>query len=70
MDRKIFKTGHSAAVTLSTRLLKALDLKLGDEVEIDLNEGKGEAVIRPAHKQNQLTMDLRVRHKLGSPSKR
>ncbi|MDE2311678.1 MAG: hypothetical protein KGJ93_01120 [Patescibacteria group bacterium] len=64
--RKIFKTGHSAAVTLSEKSLKALGLKLGDLVVIDVDEGRRQAVIRPAHRQNQLVLNLAARPKLGT----
>ncbi len=65
MIRKIFKTGHSAAVTLSGRALQALGLKLGDEVKIETDQTKGEIVIRPGHKLSQLALDLHTRAKLG-----
>lgn len=65
MIRKIFKTGHSAAVTLSGKALAALGLKLGDDVKVELNEEKGELVIRPGKRQNQLALNLNVRPKLG-----
>lgn len=65
MIRKIFKTGHSAAITLSAGLLKSLGLKLGDAVKIDFEESKNRLVITPGHKASQLAMDLRIRPKLG-----
>jgi antitoxin component of MazEF toxin-antitoxin module len=63
--RKIFKTGHSLAVTLSSQVLKGSGLKLGDEVRIDFDEGKGKITIGPASRQRQLSLNLRARHRLG-----
>jgi antitoxin component of MazEF toxin-antitoxin module len=65
MIRKIFKTGHSAAVTLSSKALKALGLKLGDDVRVELDENRGELIIKPGHRQSQLALGLSVRPKLG-----
>lgn len=66
MQRKIFKTGHSAAVTLSHQALDKLGLKLGDDVKIEVDEAKGQIVIRPGNKNNQLALNLHSRPKLGS----
>lgn len=65
MIRKIFKTGHSLAVTLSNKLLKELDLKMGDDVKVELDKEKREIVIRHGKRQNQLALDLHSRPKLG-----
>lgn len=69
MIRKIFKTGHSAAVTLSAQALKILGLKLGDSVKIELDENRKELLIRAGKKQNQLALNLNTRPKLGSKLK-
>lgn len=63
MQRKIFKTGHSLAVTLSKKILEELGLKEGDVVEINL-EGK-KAVIVKSNKNTQLSMPFASRPKLG-----
>ncbi len=65
MIRKIFKTGHSAAVTISGKLLSQMGLKMGDDVKIE-STGEGVLTIKPAKRQNQLTLDLKVRPKLGA----
>lgn len=61
MNRKIFKTGHSLAVTLSQSLLKELDLKLGDEVNVEIDKAKQEIVITHGHKASQLALGLKLR---------
>ncbi len=66
MLRKIFKTGHSVAITLSSKVLGSLGLKLGDTVKIELNKEKSAVVIRPGSKENQLSLNLTSRPKLGS----
>ena len=63
--RKIFKTGHSAALTLSKKCLAALGLKVGDDVKIELDETKQELVIGPGKRQNQLSLNLKARPRLG-----
>jgi len=40
-DRKIFKTGHNLAVTLSLGILKRLNLKAGDDVKTELSKPNG-----------------------------
>jgi antitoxin component of MazEF toxin-antitoxin module len=64
MDRKIFKTGHSAAVTISANLLRDMDLKLGDTVKIEISRDKEEIIIRHGKKSSQLSLGLKVRPKL------
>ena len=64
MLRKIFKTGHSAAVTLSQGLLKDLGLKVGDSVKIEFDKNAQAAVLSHGKKQNQLPLGLKVRPKL------
>lgn len=64
MQRKIFKTGHSLAVTLSKKILEELGLKEGDVVEILVDDKK--AVIKKSQKNTQLSMPFSSRPKLGS----
>jgi antitoxin component of MazEF toxin-antitoxin module len=64
MIRKVFKTGHSAAVTLSKSLLKDMGLKIGDSVKVELDEKKEQISVRHAGKQNQLSLGFKVRAKL------
>jgi len=59
MMRKIFKTGHSAAVTLSKSLLKDLGLKVGDSVKIEAN--KDCIVISHGKQASQLPLNLKLR---------
>ena len=47
MQRKIFKTGNSLAVSLPREILDALGLSDGAEVLVTLKDGK--IVIHPAH---------------------
>lgn len=61
MQRKIFKTGHSAAVTLSRSMLNGLNLKVGDAVKIEIKNDKSEIVIRPGKREDQLPLDLKIR---------
>jgi antitoxin component of MazEF toxin-antitoxin module len=68
MNRKIFKTGHSAAVTLSQKLLKGMELKVGDTVKIELDEQRGELIIRHCKRDSQLPLNLKIRPSLGSSS--
>jgi len=68
MNRKVFKTGHSLAITLSKRVLENLEIKEGDEVEI-LAEG-GRAVVRKSQKNTQLAMPFSSRPKLGQKAGR
>jgi antitoxin component of MazEF toxin-antitoxin module len=64
MIRKIFKTGHSSAVTLSQGLLKDMDLKIGDDVKIEFDKDKDVIIIRHGKKENQLSLGLKLRPKL------
>lgn len=64
MQRKIFKTGHSAAVTLSTGLLKDMGLRVGDTVKIELSKDKEEIIIRHGKKVSQLSLGFKLRPKL------
>jgi putative addiction module antidote len=64
MQRKIFKTGHSLAVTLSKKVLEELGLKEGDMVEILAEENR--AIIKKSQKNTQLSMPFKSRPKLGN----
>ena len=65
MVRKIFKTGHSFAITLSKKVLRDLGLKLGDVVDLRVNEGKNKLEIQKTKKKSQQELGLKIRHKLG-----
>jgi antitoxin component of MazEF toxin-antitoxin module len=62
MTRKIFKTGHSLAVTLSKKVLEDLGLKEGDGVEVSSENQK--IVIKPAGHKEQLSLGLKIKPKL------
>jgi antitoxin component of MazEF toxin-antitoxin module len=64
MLRKIFKTGHSAAVTLSSGLLKDMGLKVGDSVKVEIDDKKEQIIIRQGKKDNQLSLGLKLRPRL------
>jgi antitoxin component of MazEF toxin-antitoxin module len=64
MQRKIFKTGHSAAITLSSSLLKDMGLKVGDTVKVEMGQDKEEIIVRHGKKENQLSLGLKLRPKL------
>ncbi len=59
MRRKIFKTGHSLAITLSKSILEEMGLKEGDSVEIASAEGQ--AVIKKTGRKEQLSLGLKIR---------
>lgn len=63
MNRKVFKTGHSLAVTLSKKILDGLGVGEGDEVEVLAENGC--AVIKKSQKNTQLVMPFSSRPKLG-----
>lgn len=65
MTRKVFKTGHSLAVTLSKKVLREIGLKAGDAVELEVGSDKEKAFIRKARKNSQQALNLKIRHKLG-----
>jgi antitoxin component of MazEF toxin-antitoxin module len=62
MVNKIFKTGHSAAVTLSPKILKEIGLKIGVKVVID-KDGKT-IIISKGKKEDQLPLGLKIRPKI------
>ncbi len=66
MIRKIFKTGHSYAVTLSKKLLEALDLKVGDSVSLVLEELSKSVILKKQEQKDQLELGLTIRPSMGS----
>lgn len=50
VHRKITKVGNSLGVTFNKELLNKIHAGLGDELEITVNEGEGEIVLRKAPK--------------------
>ena len=62
MLNKIFKTGHSAVVALSPKVLKASNLKAGDTVKVDVD--KDIIIIKKSGKSSQLDLGLKIRAKL------
>ena len=65
MIRKIFKTGQSLAVTVTKKMLDQLGLKLGDKVNIEVDEDRARLVVRQAKSSAQLDLGLKIRHHLG-----
>ncbi|MDT8900473.1 AbrB/MazE/SpoVT family DNA-binding domain-containing protein [Anaeroselena agilis] len=45
--RKVFKAGNSSVVSLPFEMLKALGLKDGSHVSVELNREKRELVLKP-----------------------
>ena len=70
MIRKIFKTGHSVAITITKKMLNQLGLKLGDKVSIEVDEDKARLVVRQAKSSAQLALGLKIRHHLGESAPR
>lgn len=64
MLRKIFKTGHSAAVTLSQGALRDMGLKIGDGVKIEVDREKEQIIISHGEKENQLSLGFKLRKHL------
>lgn len=62
VNRKIFKTGHSLAVTLSKSVLEEMGLSEGDLVDIQLSHGQ--AVITKTGYKEQLSLGLKIRPRL------
>lgn len=48
MSRKIFRTGHSAVVSLPPKVLETVGLKLGDPVTIVADPERRQIIITPA----------------------
>jgi antitoxin component of MazEF toxin-antitoxin module len=63
MNRRIFKTGHSLAITLSKKILENLGAQEGDEVEVLAENGR--VMIKKSQKNTQLAMPFSSRPKLG-----
>lgn len=64
MIRKIFKTGHSAAVTLPQKMLADLGLKLGDAVKVEVDKEKQVIIVSHGKKEKQMPLGLKIRQKL------
>lgn len=47
MERTIFRSGNSHAVTLPSSILKAYGLTNGSKVEVEIDEERGGILIRP-----------------------
>jgi len=69
MIRKIFKTGHSYAVTLSKKILEQAGLKLGDAIDVKAEDDGQTITIKKSKKNTQLTMPLNSRPRLGGVRK-
>lgn len=61
MFRKVFKTGHSLAITLSKKVLEDLGLKEGDGVEVNADANNHRAIIKPAKHKEQLSLGIKIR---------
>jgi len=46
MNKRIIRTGNSAAATLPSEFMKTLNLRVGDPVELTVNYPKGEITLR------------------------
>jgi antitoxin component of MazEF toxin-antitoxin module len=64
MVNKIFKTGHSAAVTLSPKILKEIGLKIGDAVKVVIDKDGKTIIISKGKKEDQLPLGLKIRPKI------
>ena len=60
--RKIFKTGHSLAITLSKKVLEELGLKEGDGVDVGVEDGR--VIVKKSKSKSQLDLGFKVRPKL------
>ncbi len=57
MAQKIIRTGNSVAVTLPAELVKILNLRIGDPVEVTINYVRGEITFRfPSARQLPLAV--------------
>ena len=65
MTRKIFKTGHSLAITVSKKSLKELGWQEGDSVEVAVDFSHGQIVVKRKPKDSQLSLELHSRPRLG-----
>lgn len=59
VNRKVFKTGHSLAVTLSRTVLEEMGISEGDSVEIHTREGQ--AILKKTGHKEQLSLGLKIR---------
>lgn len=64
MVNKIFKTGHSAAVTLSPKILEEMGLKIGDVVKIEITANKENLIVSKGSSKKQLPLDFKLRPRL------
>lgn len=53
IHRKVTKIGNSLGVTFNKELLKRINVDLGDDLEIIVNENEGEIVLRKSPKVPQ-----------------
>lgn len=53
MTQKLLKVGSSAAVTIPKKSLKELGLKIGDEVRVDIDQGRKIVSIKPVEKMSR-----------------
>lgn len=53
VHRKVMKIGNSLGVTFNKELLKRINVDLGDDLEIIVNENEGEVVLRNSPKVPQ-----------------
>ncbi|MFX4301535.1 AbrB/MazE/SpoVT family DNA-binding domain-containing protein [Alicyclobacillus tolerans] len=53
VHRKVTKIGNSLGVTFNKELLKRINVDLGDDLEIIVNENEGEIVLRKSPKVPQ-----------------
>ncbi|WP_258112627.1 AbrB family transcriptional regulator [Alicyclobacillus sp. SP_1] len=53
VHRKVTKIGNSLGVTFNKELLKRINVDLGDDLEIIVNENEGEVVLRNSPKVPQ-----------------
>lgn len=63
MLRKIFKIGHSLAITISKQILSDLGLKAGDRVQLAVDKDRGYLQVKQAGKKEQLALGLKIRKK-------
>ncbi len=47
MTQKVLKVGTSAAVTIPKKFLKAMGLKTGDRVDLEMDQGRKTVKIKP-----------------------
>ncbi|MBI2355895.1 MAG: AbrB/MazE/SpoVT family DNA-binding domain-containing protein [Candidatus Doudnabacteria bacterium] len=58
MTQKVLKVGSSAAVTIPKKSLEELGLKIGDQVSVEIDQGKGVVTIKP--KNNLSAEDQKI----------